>query len=214
MKTKTLIAVPCTDMVATGFCQSLAMLHRVGDCLVTMVPGSLIYDSRNKIASKAVELGCTHVMWFDSDMLFSPDTMEKLMAHDKEFVSGMYFKRVGTYEPVVYKEINHYEDGRAEAVCYKDYPKDKPFKVEAVGFGCVLLKTELLLDMGAAYMDWFTPYDRMGEDISFCQRARKLGYDLWVDPNVQCGHIGQIIVTDKFYDAYKTAEANNVKSQS
>lgn len=211
---KTLIAVPCMDMVATGFCQSLAMLRRVGDCLVTHVAGSLIYDSRNKIAAKAVELGCDYVMWFDSDMIFAPDTLEKLMAHDKMIVSGMYFKRTGTYEPVVYEAIKHYEDGRAEAVSYKNYPKEELFTAAGVGFGCVLLKTELLLEMAAEFGDWFTPFNRMGEDLSFCQRVRDLGYDIWVDPTVQCGHVGQIIVTDKFYNAYKTAEANNVQSQS
>ncbi len=211
---KILIAVPCMDMVATGFCQSLAMLNRVGDCKLIMVPGSLIYDSRNKIALKAIELECDYVMWFDSDMIFAPDTLEKLIAHDKMFVSGMYFKRTGTYEPVVYEKIIHHSDERAEAVCYKNYPKDELFKAEGVGFGCVLLKTKLLLEMAAEYSDWFTPYNRMGEDLSFCERTRNLGYDIWVDPSVQCGHVGQIIVTDKFYDAYRTAEANNVKSKS
>ena len=206
---KTLIAVPCMDMVATGFCQSLAMLRRVGDCMVTHVAGSLIYDSRNKICAKAIELGCDYIMWFDSDMIFAPDTLEKLMAHDKSFVSGVYYKRTGTYEPVIYEAINHYEDGRAEAITYKDYPKDKLFKAQGVGFGCVLLKTSLLLEMAAEFKDWFTPYDRMGEDLSFCKRATELGHDIWVDPTVQCGHVGQIIVTDKFYNAYKTAEAQN-----
>lgn len=206
---KTLIAVPCMDMVATGFCQSLAMLRRVGDCMVTHVAGSLIYDSRNKIAAKAIELGCDYIMWFDSDMIFAPDTLEKLMAHDKSFVSGVYHKRTGTYQPVVYEAINHYDDGRAEAVCFKDYPKDKLFKAQGVGFGCVLLKTSLLLEMAAEYKDWFTPYDHMGEDLSFCQRAIALGHDIWVDPSVQCGHVGQIIVTEQFYNAYKLAEANH-----
>lgn len=214
MSTKTLIAVPCMDMVATGFCQSLAMLRRVGDCLVTHVAGSLVYDSRNKIALKALELGCSHVMWFDSDMVFAPDTLEKLMAHDKMFVSGVYYKRTGTYEPVVYEEIKHHDDGRAEAISFKDYPTDGIFKAAGVGFGCVLLKTELLLEMGAEFHDWFTPYNRMGEDLSFCDRTIKLGHDIWVDPSVQCGHVGQIVVTDQFYKAYKVAEANNVKSQS
>ena len=65
---KTLIAIPCMDMVATGFCQSLAMLRKVGEVAITHVSGSLIYDSRNKVAIKAIELGCYYVLWFDSDI--------------------------------------------------------------------------------------------------------------------------------------------------
>ena len=207
---KTLIAIPCMDMVATGFCQSLAMLKKVGECYVTHVAGSLVYDSRNKIAGKAIELGCDYVMWFDSDMVFNPDTMEKLMAHmeDKDMVSGLYFRRSGTYEPVIFKTVTEKPDGTYEATGYNDYP-DEPFEVDGVGFGCVLMKTSMLLDIAANERTWFTPNGRVGEDLSFCLRAKKLGYKIWVDPSVKCGHVGHTIVTEEFYRAYKKAEGRN-----
>jgi GT2 family glycosyltransferase len=28
----------------------------------------------------------------------------------------------------------------------------------------------------------------IGEDMSFCYRLQKEGYDIWVDPSVQIGH--------------------------
>jgi len=205
---RTLIAIPCMDYVATGFCQSLAMLKKVGECYITHVAGSLIYDSRNKIAGKAVELHADYVMWFDSDMIFMPDTLEKLMKHmedGKDIVSGVYHRRSGSYAPVLYKELNLKEDGTVDPVSYDDYPKDKLFKAAGVGFGCVLMKTSVLLEMAAEYLDWFTPMNKLGEDLSFCQRATQLGYEIWVDPSVQCGHVGQVIVTDDFFDAYKNA---------
>lgn len=211
---KTLIAIPCMDMVATGFCQSLAMLKKVGECYVTHLAGSLIYDSRNKIAAKAIELGTDYLMCFDSDMIFQPDTLERLMAHDKDIVSGLYFRRTGTYRPVIFDELD-VKDGKAVHHNLDDYPKDDIFKVKGIGFGCVLIKTEVLLDMIAAKGDWFTPMYGMGEDLAFCMRANELGYDIWVDPTVKCGHVGSVTVTEEFYQAYKNAEVlNNGKDKS
>lgn len=206
---KTLIAIPCMDVVAAGFAQSLAMLNRVGDCYVTLVAGSLVYDSRNKIASKAVELGVDYVLWIDSDMILAPDTLEKLMKHmeaGKNIVSGVYYRRSGSYTPVMFKSLTRLEDGGVKSENYDDYPKDAPFKVAGVGFGCVLMRASILFEMFAQYNDWFTPEGRAGEDVSFCMRATDMGFEIWVDPSVQCGHVGQVIVTKDFYDAYKMAE--------
>lgn len=204
---RTLIAVPCMDMVATGFCQSLAMLKKVGDCYVTHVAGSLIYDSRNKIAAKAIQLECDYVMWFDSDMIFEPNTLERLMADikDKDFVSGVYYRRSGNYSPVLYKDLIRHEDGTVEAIAFDSIP-DEMFTAAGVGFGCVLTSTAMLLDMAAKYKDWFTPNGKLGEDLSFCERARNMGYEIWVDPKIKCGHVGHIIVNEGFFEAYKQAE--------
>ena len=47
---KILIAVPCMDMVSARFAQSLTTLKKVGKCTVSFLIGSLIYDSRNRLA--------------------------------------------------------------------------------------------------------------------------------------------------------------------
>ena len=58
---KILIAVPCMDSVAAQFAQALAMLEKVGSCLVSFVIGSLIYNSRNDLARQAMKMDCTHM---------------------------------------------------------------------------------------------------------------------------------------------------------
>ena len=213
---KTLIAVPCMDMVAAGFSQSLAMLHRVGDCLVTHLAGSLVYDSRNKIAAMAVQHECDFVMWFDSDMVFEPDTLERLMKHmeSHDIVSGVYYRRTGTYKPVLYKELNVRGDGTVEAVEFDELPKEDLFKADGVGFGCVLMKTSVLIDMIMNEKDWFTPIGRAGEDLSFCLRAKKLGYEIWCDQTLRLGHVGQVIVTKEFFNAFSTAKEKQNESKS
>lgn len=203
---KTLIAIPCMDQVATGFCQSLACLTKVGECAVTHQCSSLIYDSRNAIAKRAIQMEADYVMWFDSDMIFEPDTLQRLMKHmeTKDIVSGLYCRRAGSYEPVLFSKLNVDEKGDADWDGYNDYPSEI-FEVEGIGFGCVLMKVDVLLDMAAKFGDWFTPLGHFGEDLAFCIRARELGYKIWCDPTIQCGHVGHTIITPEFYRSYRKA---------
>lgn len=202
MDKKILIAVPCMDLVQASFAQSLASLNKVGQCAVAFNACSLIYDSRNKLAAKAMKDEFDYVLWLDSDMVFSPDILEKLIADDKDMVSGLYFRRTSPYTPVIYKD-SELKDGRLVWSDYTDYPKGELFKVAGAGFGCVLMKTDMIFDMIGKYGDWFTPLYSSGEDLSFCYRARELGYEIWCDSRIKCGHMSHQMITEDFYEAFK-----------
>lgn len=207
---KILICVPSMDMVASGFAQSLAMLQKGGhECAICFECGSLVYDARNKLAKRAIEMGADYTMWFDSDMIFEPDTMIRLFAHKDEadIVSGIYFRRSPPYTPVVFAKCNIRERSWAD---YGGVPTE-PVEVEGVGFGCVLVSTEVLLAVANRDMTWFEPIKGFGEDLSFCWRARQCGYKILLDPAVRCGHVGHIIVTEQFFNAYGGAK-NESKS--
>ena len=112
-----LIAVPCMDQVPAPFCQSLAMLRKVGDCVLSMQMGSLIYTSRNSLAMKAIQTEADYVLWLDSDMVFEPDTLERLMKtlteNNLDIVTGLYFRRVPPYSPVLFDML----EMRRDAIC-------------------------------------------------------------------------------------------------
>lgn len=195
---KILICVPSMDYVAAGFAQSLAMLQKGGNETAIMFQvGSLVYEARNKLAKKAIELETDFTMWFDSDMVFEPDTMIRLLEHNKPFISGAYFRRSPPYSLVAFEEVD------AENRKWKDLAlPSEVTKCGGVGFGCVLVKTEVLFNVAAKYGNWFEPMNNFGEDLSFCYRARQCGYDLYIDPSITCGHIGHITVNESFYKAY------------
>ena len=199
---KILICIPAMDMVATGFSQSLAMLQKGGNETAIMFEvGSLIYEARNKLAKQAIAMGADYTMWIDSDMLFKPDTMIRLLAHDAPMVSGAYFRRSPPYHLVAFDECD------AETRKWTDLPlPTETVKCGGVGFGCVLIKTEVLFEVAARYKTWFEPFNGFGEDLSFCWRARQCGYDILLDPTITCGHVGHIVVNEDFYKAY--AEGN------
>ena len=212
MDKKILIAVPCMDMVSARFAQSLTTMKKVGQCTVSFLIGSLVYDSRNKLAGLAVEMDADYILWLDSDMVFRPDTLERMMAvldeHPEiDVLSGLYFRRGQPFSPVLFKTLEVNEQGTLDWSDYEELPNEL-FEIAGCGFGCVLMRTDMLLDIagkeGAGR--WFTPIADAGEDCAFCIRARREGYKIYCDPTVDCGHMAYTPVTKDFWKAIRHEE--------
>ena len=193
MSMRLLIAVPTTDYVHADFVKSLSRLqtelgrrHVAYD--VAIHSGTLVYIARNRLASKAVNEGYTHVLWLDSDMTFNEKVVEDLMECGKEMVCGAFVSRRPPYGPCVYSSI---ERNNIEKV--KGFGLE-PFRVEGCGFACVLTTAELLQAVMLKYGPCFQPTDYYGEDLAFCWRVRQLGREIWCEPTVRPGHIAHVPV--------------------
>lgn len=193
---KTLVAIPCMDMVQTRFMFCCLRLLHVGDVEFSMTESSLIYDSRNKLAKKAVDDGFDRVLWLDSDMVFEPDLMEQLslrLDYGCDFVCGLYMTRREPIGPVIYKACGAKEENgnvTPFVEVYRDYPRDSLFQIAACGFGGVMMKTSLLKEVMDKYGLPFAPVLGFGEDLSFCCKATQVGAKLWCDSSVKMGHVG------------------------
>ena len=188
---KILVGMPTLGNMDIEAVKCLMQLQFDGS--VDIVSESLVYDARDKIAMDALVSEVDWVMWLDSDIVYDPDIIIKLMAHDKDMVTGLYYKRTPPYTPCIYK----LEDERLSV--YLDYPEDELFKVEAAGFGCMLMKASVIKAVHEKYGGCFFPVNGIGgEDLSFIKRARECGIEVWCDSSVKCGHVGrQIIYPDK-----------------
>ena len=201
---KTLIAIPCMDMVHTTFLRSTLGLDHVDECRFSISCSSLIYDARNSLARQAVAEGYDRVLWLDSDMDFNPDLLKMLSAdmdEGKELVSGLYFKRRAPVKPVIYKELGYYHSEEKNevtpvAIPYEDYPRDSVFTVAGCGFGGCLVSVNLIKKVAEKYGLPFSPILGFGEDLSFCKRATDLGFELWCDSRVKMGHVGLGTITE------------------
>lgn len=137
-------------------------------------------ENRNYIAAQAVNNGCTHLFFVDDDMILPPDTLERLLAHNKDIVGGVYLTKYEQQEPVV-----EYLD--------EQRPKDL-FKVGAIGTGCLLIKTEVFKKVPQIWFNYEWNANgsvRMSHDWYFCYKARQHGYEIWADPTLDIKHIGQ-----------------------
>lgn len=205
---KIIIAVPCMDSLDVDFVRSLYALERRGETSLALNPGSLVYASRDTLAEVAVLEKSDYVLWLDSDMVFPADTLIDLLATGKDFVTGLCFRRRAPFNPSIYKRIRMGLPDESVVEAYDDYPSDSLFEIDACGFACVLVKTEMLKAVLQENRTAFQPLPGYGEDISFCIRAKKLGYKLFCDSRVKIGHVGRVVVSEESYRHYREAQSN------
>lgn len=205
---KTLITIPCMDMVHTQFMRSLLQMTKVGEVGFALSSSSLVYDARNTLARQAVDGGFDRVLWLDSDMDFKPDMFVNLMQdmddNNLEIVGGIYFSRKEPVVPVVYQKVGYYHDDEQDTVTpcalnYYEYPKDELFPCEGIGFGAVLMTTDLIKKVQDKYGLPFSPILGFGEDLSFCIRARDVGATIMCDSRIKVGHVGLRTYTEEHY---------------
>ena len=208
---KTLIAIPCMDVIEADFvdCLTELLLKHGKDVEVKYLKASLVYDARNQLTRYVLEKGgYDYVLWLDSDMTFEPDLLDRMMEsiEGKEAVTGLCFGRKPPFKPCIYKKLDvkqtPTENGPMllpEAENWFDYPRDQLFKVDACGFACVLMRTNVLEKM-LVYGVPFFPVGGLGEDLTFCWRAKKQDIQFWCDSRLKIGHIMRISVDEKFRD--------------
>ncbi|MBQ2428033.1 MAG: glycosyltransferase family 2 protein [Ruminococcus sp.] len=202
---KVFVAIPSLDTVPALFCQSLALLQRAGDTIVGFQVGSLVYNARNELARQAIKSEADWVLWLDSDMVFEPDLLKKMLKvceeNDIDFLTGLCFRRKPPYTPTLFDRLDKMEHG-ASYTTIMSVPEGR-FKVGGCGFAGVLMSTDVLLSVAARFGGrMFDPLEGFGEDVSFCWRARQCGYEIWCDSDIELGHVGSMIVTREFFEAY------------
>lgn len=123
----------------------------------------------------------------DSDIAFEPDTLVKMLAHDKDMVTGLYIQR---------KPGQHilelYRAGKGNIPYEEIYGKGL-VEVDGCGFGCVLVKSEVIRAIGYpqfVYKSALNHNDTLSEDVYFCQRAKEKGFRIFADTSIICRHIG------------------------
>ena len=202
---KIFIAVPSMDTVPALFCQSLALLQRAGDTVIGFEVGSLVYNARNNLARQAVKSEADWVLWLDSDMVFGPDLLQRMLKvcteNDIDFLTALCFRRKPPYTPTLFDRLEKTDKG-ASYTALMSVPEGR-FQVGGCGFAGVLMSMDVLLSVMAKFNGrMFEPIDGFGEDVAFCWRARQCGYDIWCDSDIELGHVGSFVVTRSIFEAY------------
>ena len=152
--------------------------------------GYAVDQVRNLIADWTVK-GYDYLFAVDHDMIFAPDTLQKLLAADKPVVTGVYRQRL---EPQVIEVYDH-------ELChlpYENLHNRGLIEVGGCGFGCVLVKKQVFADVGYPQFVYHHALDHahtFSEDLDFCKKAREKGHSIWCDTSIVCGHVGQRIFT-------------------
>lgn len=144
-----------------------------------------------------------YIMWIDSDQVFNPQQFERVLSHDKDIMCGLYLMQNGRQFTAVEKWDDDYyrKNGTFQFMQPEDI-KDKKeiLEVEYSGMGFMLVKKGVYEKLAYPYFSPIT-YDFgndvkefMSEDVSFCRRAKKAGFKIYVDPQVVVGHEKKVVL--------------------
>lgn len=203
---KLLIAIPSHDYMHMDFVKSLlALCKRLDEdgveYDVKIHGGTLVYHGRDALATMAIEGQYTDVLWLDADMVFTDELVDDLSFSGKQMVSGIAHGRRAPHLSCLFTEI--YPGIQR----FTEYPTGT-FKVAGCGFGCVLMKTEILKAVKERHGTCFFPTRELGEDLAFCQRATEMGFEIWAEPSVRLGHIGHIAIYPEYREQYENSFEN------
>lgn len=192
--------------VHSDFFDSFAMMKKPDYDAIRVASGS-IEQMRNKIVERALELECTHLLFLDADMVFPPDTIEKMLAHDVDICGALCFKRWPPFIPTLFV-------GEKYEMALMDPWEEGLVEVTATGTGCLMIKTDVFLNVKQPWFE-FTHNDNnevVGEDIGFCYNAADAGYKIHVDTTIETEHLSQMRINRNYYELNKKLLKNNKAS--
>lgn len=162
--------------------------------------------AREKLVEQALNADMDYIFMYDDDMILPIDTVEFLLADMEEHpemdvVAPLAFMRNPPHYAVMYTTIEGYDQQKHQPYFInqfvKNYPKDTLIECDAVGFGAVLIKMDVVKKMRPPY---FFSTTGSGEDIYFCMKSRQdAGARIFMDTRVKLGHLGKPIIIDEAY---------------
>lgn len=152
------------------------------------VPRSFVTDARNAIIKEAVKMNCDWVFFLDDDTYIDPNGVLEMLKLDKDISSPPIADRRGGIHLNVFDDYLH-----------KMTALDKTKKVKAVGCATMLIKRKVLDKLIEEYE---TPFEfqvgtdenggktPISEDVGFCLRAEKFGFETFAVKGIKTGHLG------------------------
>lgn len=199
---KILIGIPSLGEIrCETVCSLIPALSEIPEhstCLMTPC-GCYIHQLREFLANQALESKADYLMFIDSDMVFTADAIRRLLNRNKDIIGANYNYKlsdrvsVTKIDPDVISPEFYEDDPRFPGVKkFSMKMPTEPIIVRAVGTGFLLIKTDVFRKIPKPWF-WFELSDDgnlIGEDVYFCDKAKKFGFDVWCDPTIPVGHIG------------------------
>lgn len=174
-----------------------------------ILPQTAFVDkSRNLAWDVARKMGVDWLLFVDSDVALISDAQNILagmIEQDRDMLSGLYVDRAFPYRAHVYQFAPYGVQNIA------DYPSD-PFRAQAVGAGFLLISKRVMEAFTPEFCaEWGQPFNflnyglpnELREDVAFCWRVQKLGFELWVDPRIALAHVGKMPFTVQHWEHIK-----------
>lgn len=250
-----LVATPTAgNLVTAGYASTLIAVARAArdvgwDFDNLAFDGADVVMARNYLANYVLaDKRLTHVLFLDSDMRVQQAVINRFMGVEKPIVGSIYPRRqvdLSRYAEAI--KAGHSEpEAHALAMDFNVKIATKELRVvdglcevEGVGFGCVLIKRELLEQMattgvapkvpsgalksqglGDHHYDFFSTLPLEGggylsEDYSFCARVRQMeGGAVWAYIGEGVAHLGNYTYDASFEAQLKARQRTRTATDS
>lgn len=157
----------------TAFALATAMSHTQVPMQMFLGIGCYIHQNRDVCVRQAMEAGCSHILFVDSDVMFGHDAINRLIAHNVDIVGGRYNKKILPQQSTVTEDIKTLSE------------------VHFIPTGFQLVNMDVYKKIGKPYYSFDDGAE--SEDMYFCEKAIKNGYKVMCDPTIEIGHLGTAI---------------------
>jgi protein-L-isoaspartate O-methyltransferase len=196
------VLVPVAGAIDPECEDALRELERRGYPVWHVRGFSAIDAARNQLANDALAQGFDEFLWIDDDIVFDPDDVDELRRHDLPLVCGIYPKKACRQFACAFlpdtRQVLFGTRGDLMEILY-------------CGFGFVLTRRVVYetmqqkLGLSACnqrfqmpLVPYFTPMVAgegeqawlLGEDYSFCERARRCDFRVMADTTIRLWHVG------------------------
>lgn len=221
------VATPCYGgLVNERYTQSLVQLIsqamqlgvKVG--YFTRSNESLITRARNDLVATFLTTPATHLMFIDADINFNPSDVFKMIAADKDVITGAYPTKTINWEKMSKEGKTSIEDLQRNSIRYASGLKnskktsDGLYEIYDGATGFMLIKRaviekmirhypetrympEVFDDVSQVGVEKYALFDTtidngryLSEDYTFCRRWQNMGGTVYVDPSIILDHVG------------------------
>ena len=197
-----------------GILCDLAVLR--GDCFIA--------KARNNLVKQFMESDCDSLFFIDADQGWNAEAFVRVMLDAHEIVAGAVPKKT---DPVEFNGVHLYSEPNGDVPC-----ENGMLRATRVGTGFMRIKRSAIEKLIAAGAREYVPGDGSpypflweifetmiiqdagaergqfwGEDLAFCEKWRKGGGFIWIDPCIDFTHVGRKTFKGNFYNFLNAAGA-------
>lgn len=151
----------------------------------------------------------SHIIMLDSDHVHPEnivEAFEELVGRDPDryqIIAGLNFKRTEPYSPCVFRQGERI----LEPIPMNEIQINKLIEVETTGTGSICIDRRVFETIKPPwfikrYDQWYTDDAITGEDLMFCQKARKYGYKIWAHTSLISPHCTSRFVGPKLHMSF------------
>jgi hypothetical protein len=207
---KLFVALPAYDFkVSLKLAVSLARLaqqlplHGIELSIGSVCGCSVVSRARNILVRDFLDSDCTDLIFIDSDINFQADDVLRLMAWASDPKKGIVggVPRTRKVDKVYIAQLDQDEEGVT-------MNRMGLVRAKRIATAFMLVRREVFERLVSENPQWnyhdhntdkqlnavfdflVNEEGYIGEDYLFCDRARAIGYEVWIDPTIKLGHMG------------------------